>query len=544
MPAKKATSAKKTAKKSAKKKSSDPPAPSAISKKKEFSVLYKMERKTVKTVNISEGKTYNYLLTLGKTKDGYFKNTPEENQSVYDTVDSFCKVKYGHDLAIIQSEQYKPEPDQPEDVIKWHYHIVLLYKNARYATGPMNIANDLLQKFPWSDIQLKQADKPYGCIGYLYKDRHINEPVVIGELTEDMIGTALALRERSRDAAIPTTKAGYAEQSKDAIMIYKVKEWMIKNGVSVNYHTRELRGITQKKLMQRLETDLEITSRYGMSAPTQIRKYIEDDAYYVLPVWEPDLDYISFADCNYRISTGTRLPKEKDITPFYETEQPFPGIYPEDWIGCITANNFPIEDFISSFSHFYRPKKRREKILYLCGDSGTGKSTLIEPYAELYSGIACYVSEEDKFTFSHIIRYPKIIINEFDPYSIGIGINQFKNLAEGAPFNVPVKNKGQQQVGAKNVIITSNTNIASKDYTAVHDDRDSKALRNRMDIYETLSNGIIVPDSCVIERIALEAAAICVLCTQSEEYIKLKTKPKKAKTAKPKTKKQPKKCDK
>ena len=153
----------------------------------------------------------------------------------------------------------------------------------------------------------------------------------------------------------------------------------------------------------------------------------------------------------------------------------------------------------------------------------TGKSSLIEPYIELYENVACYVSEEKGFSFSHISKYPKIIINEFDCQVVGNGMNQMKNLLEGAPFNIVVKNKEQERVCPKNVVMTSN-NLFTKRDDFGYVDFELDALKSRLMIFSTFKNCKIINDPSKISLISREASSVCVLCTQSKNYVKLKKK--------------------
>jgi len=101
----------------------------------------------------------------------------------------------------------------------------------------------------------------------------------------------------------------------------------------------------------------------------------------------------------------------------------------------------------------------------------------------------------------------------------GGGINQMKNLFEGAPFNIVRKGKTQTEVKAKNIVITSNDSWEYEKGEQIDPHRE--ALKSRLNMFKTVENNILRPKSDAISLITLESPAICVLCTQTEKYVKL-----------------------
>lgn len=450
----------------------------------------------------------NILITIGKTADMNFDGSDDvTNEILQFFVDEVIKNNK-REVIILQKEQYEEEND-------YHYHVLVKFSSTKRASTVRNWGELLYQQYP-VDIRIEKVSKITDMIGYMYKDRDHHEPIIVGDIDQTYIDSCIHLYKQKQldNPAIERTKAMKTTRNNEQLLIYELTKFMNKHGVKINYYTRELIGMEYDDFTSAFEEEHHFVSAYGIGVLKKIRLLITDRGAHVLPEWKPDLKYIQFQDCLYNLETGLREDLNEDIVPVYETSTLFPGERPKIWLECIKRNNFKLEEFVNAYSLFYRKKCRRDKILYIWGEPETGKSTLIEPYVELFKHIVTFVSEEGNFTLGSICEFPKIIINEFNPMVLNKGaLNQLKNLTEGADFNAVVKGKKQQKVEPKNVVITSNTEIETKDCFGGQD-RDLEALATRVNSFQTIKNKKFKCDPSKINSIKTEAAAVAVLCTQ------------------------------
>jgi len=483
-----------------------------------FSGKEKTEARKPFFKNLKDGKMErNLFITLKQTTNFTFSGKKKEMAKIVDCVQDYLSSAAAY--AVVQAEKYE---DDSLDIIRWHYHIVTHNNNAKSVRLIKKFGENLQALFPEADVRVERGENLYNSIGYVYKHRKDCEPVVIGNLSQKIIDKCIFMRDRrdKDDPMVKRSRDGKRRLDEEGLLIETICSYMKENNVRVNSITRELIGMDYDVFMYNLEKELNISSIYSLSAIDKVESMIKKDCYYVLPMWIPDMDVIGFSDYYYRLSTGKRFSITSSMTPFYISDQKFPGVYPKTWLESIKLNRFNLDEFISAYTFFYRPKKRREKSLSIDGPTSTGKSSLIEPYCELYKDTCCFVSEEGNFTFGHIAKYRHVIFNDSNVMNLrGGGINQMKNLFEGAPFNIVRKGKTQTEVKAKNIVITSNDSWEYEKGEQIDPHRE--ALKSRLNMFKTVENNILRPKSDAISLITLEAPAICVLCTQTEKYVKL-----------------------
>ena len=479
--------------------------------------MFKSRAKNVCYVGIDKNTQINAIdITLGCTKDFYFKCISSEKIRISDIL-NYNYMFNKKDYAVVQAEKHADDTGIAED--KWCYRIVVRFKNAKRYGPIWDLGQELGDAYPKSCVVLEKSND--NSVSYCYKYREDHEPFIVGKANMKFINHSIALRLR-KEVDTGIVRRSHNDTSKiesETLLIDDVIRFMIDHGIFVNEITRDIIGMEYNDFMKMLEKELHISERYSLNAVYKIEKLIKNESYHRLPGWIPDMDILGFSDYNYMISTGKRIDKVDDVVPFYITTAKFPGKYPKNWLTCVKTNKFDLSQFINSFSLFYRKKERGDSVLYIHGDAQTGKSTLIEPYAELYKNTACYVSGGKGYRFSHTYMYPKVIISEFDFELLHRrgSVYHVKNLLEGAEFSASAKHGSQKRLTAKNTVITSNSGIPNHDLSVKTSNIAS--IRARLDIYKTLSNTGSAVDVSIINSIKYEAAAICVLCTQTENYI-------------------------
>lgn len=484
---------------------------SSKSSSKEFNCTYKGF--------INEHRFRNVFVTICKTKDKTFDGNEQTMKNLINFFNENVIKGNKRDVVYFQQELYD---DSEND---WHYHIGVIFDNNRYGSSIKKWGELLYDEFPY-DIAIEKSNDVKSMVGYIYKDRSVHEPKILGNVDMKYVETCITLwsKKKKDNPAIERDKSMKIARNNEQVLIHDLITFMNEKEVKVNFYTRELIGTSYDEFTEEFQEEYDLVNVHGISAIKKIKTLIADRGAHVLPEWHPDLRYIKFQDCLYNLYTGLKEELNDDITPLYVSTDEFPGKYPKLWLNCLNRSNVDIVDFIESYKFFYQEKKRRDKVLYIWGATGAGKSTIIEPYAELYQGVATSVSEEGNFTLGGIIHYPKVIINEFDTTVLTKSSkNQVKNLFEGNKFKAVKKGVDQQEITPKNVVVTSNTEPIDK--TPFGEiDKDLEAINSRLDIYHIIISRTTKNDQEVINKIKREAAAIAVLCTQKSPglYIKLK----------------------
>lgn len=372
--------------------------------------------------------------------------------------------------------------------------------------------------------QVHVVSNHYGWIGYLYKDRSHDpllfnvEKSVLQKTIDKGIETFNKAR-KGRDVQYNTEKNGLS-------WIHAVVAMMNAKKYKVNVYTRDIHPDPDEFWYDVSRMNFQFL--YGMEAHDKLKKLIDDPTFHVLPEFIPDINYISFKDGYYNIPSGlfTRWDKNTigTINACYTCESNFKEYcnIPKIWLKSIRYQNWGLEEFKRSYSKIYYAKIQKEKVLAIYGNSNCGKTTLMKPVTELYKNCGKPPPDEGKFTYGGIAAYPVIFWNEFSIPEDKTQRNMLKNILEGEVFTAPTKHRsGGTRIPPKRAYLLSNCN-----YDQIKDEatRDSnlQAILNRMDVFRArkVFGGYRQHlDLSCISNAKDEAVAVCVYCTQKDNYI-------------------------
>lgn len=180
----------------------------------------------------------------------------------------------------------------------------------------------------------------------------------------------------------------------------------------------------------------------------------------------------------------------------------------------VVTSSFPYanrsENFVLKFADLFHCKKQNDKVIYLHGLPGVGKSALIEQILKLVVGcnFAILSNKKTPFQYDNVVDSNILFFNEFE--SAKASLNSTLSLAEGAPLVINRKflpsttiNMGEDE--KKHLVIISNEDPPNKGALVRRIDpfylkEGSRLLRTRSEE--------VAHDKAIMD----EAVSFCIFC--------------------------------
>jgi hypothetical protein len=281
---------------------------------------------------------------------------------------------------------------------------------------------------------------------------------------------------------------------------------------------------TTEKFQQRLEREKkEILPKDARNWKFQVLQYgpkflrsIHQIGGEFLPLYEPNENYVEFNDGFYEISTGNLLTKlDEDIVCFcyfpLSFEHNVNVCPPKRWLSILenSLDEVLVRNFCQQYALLFRgPKQRRNRCLYLVGESQCGKSSLLAPLEGIFGreniGIT---SREKKFSLEDLVGKRIGILDEFSRNQLSR--EDFLLLAEGQPMKIAMKyQKNPRMNTPPHVIFSANT-------TPKYPKDDSGAVESRLSVFQFFRLSTKSIDIEAISKIKEEEAAhVLVYCNK------------------------------
>jgi hypothetical protein len=204
-----------------------------------------------------------------------------------------------------------------------------------------------------------------------------------------------------------------------------------------------------------------------------------------LPLYKPNYDYVEFMDTFYEISSGKCLQEleSPDVICFRYfplSIQQAMQTAPRRWLTILQNSlvNEQMRRFCYEYARLFRgERERREKCLYLLGESQCGKSSLLAPLEALYGlenvGV---MSQAKQSSLEDLVGKRIGILDEFS--SKLLSRESFLMLAEGQPMKISVKYRRNPRIERPQHLIFSSNNLPHY----IKQD-ESGAVQSRISIY-------------------------------------------------------------
>jgi phage/plasmid-associated DNA primase len=188
---------------------------------------------------------------------------------------------------------------------------------------------------------------------------------------------------------------------------------------------------TSEKFQQRLEREKKeiLPKEYAKKWKFQVLRYgskflrsIHQIGGEFLPLYEPNENYVEFNDGFYEISTGNLLTElDEDIVCFcyfsLSFERNVNVCPPKRWLSILenSLDKVQIRNFCRQYAILFRgPKQRRNRCLYLVGESQCGKSSLLAPLEGIFGRENIGITSRDKkFSLEDLVAKRIGILDEF-----------------------------------------------------------------------------------------------------------------------------------
>jgi hypothetical protein len=302
-----------------------------------------------------------------------------------------------------------------------------------------------------------------------------------------------------------------------------VRTFMIKNGLSVNWHTRGIKGLDNVAKEDEIKVFWDMLDATGFgdihssNVLALVERWVSDIKFYCLPMWKPVLHMVRFKDGVYNIDTGIFEPSN-EVNDSIVCVRVYDELYteeePTNFIELINRMGWDLDRFRYSYGTQLMSKVRGDPILYMYGTSYTGKSSFLEPYKDIFKDVITEVTNDGSFSWSNTAGYEKVYSDEFDPFDPSLDMNQSKKVLEG--INCQVKSKHAKAVSCipKTMMLCSNTNPPDPSNST----ESVNAMRNRMDEYESTAEPFTreTADRGYQAILVSEAAKVLVWTTSAE----------------------------
>ena len=279
-------------------------------------------------------------------------------------------------------------------------------------------------------------------------------------------------------------------------MLRYVQNFMNRHGFKVNAFTLQIvkdnEFVPMREFVRALEKPGELRSTWGNAGFDTVQKWIKNPGHECLPTWEPDIKYVKFADCMYDTERGIPLSLDREDVKKIQPVRTYDvcilnkrgrinkKIVPTKFLYIINKQGWNEEEFLSEYAKLFRKKKRREKVLLICGKPLTGKSTLLAPYLDVYKTIIQPWTKDNRFSYAPLAGKFKVYAEELDVLDTTKDCNIMKQILEGGNCSVCVKNvTGGVKLTPFTFIATYNCNKPIVDTTNLH----QWALMDRLAIY-------------------------------------------------------------
>jgi hypothetical protein len=401
------------------------------------------------------------------------------------------------------------EPHQ-DNTLHWHFIV-------RYRTPVKQGTLDFLRSY--FDIKSKTNEIKFGVghckswVGYIGKESNYT---MDGEVDVNVVSfveqykkkqVVVELSQKEGITIAPTTV-------KEQEVIHWLVDYMTKMGYKVNWYTRQLVGIDKNSFYEQLN-DIGFADLFGIKGLKLARSLISEDIYYVLPMWKPDLNWVSFSDGYWNIDDGIYYTLDDmktyfpHINPVRSYNFEFDDSEPVLFIALLVRLGWDIEEFRHAYGLQFKTKSRRDKCLLLYGLPFSGKSTLVIPYLDVFKDVIGEWADDGGFSYSSIASHSKVYSEEVNVFDTKHDINKMKKLTEGVEFKTNVKHGVPVTCTPKTMMIVSNDSPPTDDISP-----HVEALRDRLYMFHAvtrISGGIV--DTNMISKIRDEAAKILVWAT-------------------------------
>lgn len=358
--------------------------------------------------------------------------------------------------------------------------------------------------------EIKMGDKKVTTlIGYTCKSMYKNKktiPFIYGDITLDKINKCVNQymlkinyeKEIEKECLeinkIITLKSRtIAEQS----FILDISNMMLEDGYLINelndglYNFKTDNQHQFSHLLRKWShLDHSFFIKYALTGWDMLKKKIYDKDFEGLPYWKPIITQFQLLDGTYDIVTKEFKQNNFDINSVRKLNTTYENMIkrPDHYISIlfdIFRVKTEVERFRKALYNTFKPKKHRDLVLTLCGETLHGKSLIISPFELLFKNILGDWSDDNGFTVGSIASFPKVIANEVNPMDYkDIGQKIMKELLEGRETLAKIKHKQEKiSVIVKNIVFILNGFIKeAEEYESVH----AKAMRGRLEVFNTI----------------------------------------------------------
>ena len=300
------------------------------------------------------------------------------------------------------------------------------------------------------------------------------------------------------------------EVLKEVEVVQWLTSFMNSKGYKVNWHTRQLVGVSKKDFFSELH-QAGFHLLFGTAGLKLAESHIDEIIYHDLPMWKPDVRYVKFKDFFWNLETGMKLSLEtaekRKIIPVREYDVLLSGKEPVLFLENLKRCGMDVSTFRDAYGEQFKPKKRRGKSLLIYGDPSCGKSTLAVPFIDVFKDIIGDWTDDGGFSVASIASAPVVMSEEVSPFDRSYNMNAMKKLLEGVVFNVKRKHSTKVEVCPKTVLFLSN------DPPPEIDDANSLAIKDRLNMFKA-SRRILTPDLNMMDRIKAETPRVLVWATR------------------------------
>lgn len=447
-----------------------------------------------------------------------------------------------------------------------HLHISL-YLNSEEMKFPLkeDVQKFLFQSTTFHDILVTRAKRKletFTSVKYCLKnDRHLevhnklkHYPVQIHVISTKYIElfkkitTTKKHRAIMADVNIIVSRYKYDEViNTPLLIIFKIRQYMTKHNLAlcneiVYVKIKDLKMTyrpfcTIEQLVNKIVHNNKALCAPGLSMVTKIERdiifylsnkktfentedFIDDDSpdYHNLPYIEININYvwIEFSDCFYNASLRLIVKDQKENYCFaYNKQLNLDNIktaisnIKKSCFYQILDNSFSTQNLLKVSSYLYDtlvlPKYQKKEVLYFYGDSNSGKTTIVEPFKQLYPSETCKNIKNPitKFDLGGGFENVSLIHgDEFEIFDQKGDIGDFLMLTSGETMKTEEKFK-QAKTSSVNVRSLFSSNIAQKGYIAKIENSNNtlRGVKNRKITEEDLQELEIEPKYNIFNRI-------------------------------------------
>lgn len=427
-----------------------------------------------------------------------YKGTSEEEEKILDYLESTSKSFV---WCLLGQEKHESG--------KIHYHYVVKYKDVVRSS----VCDKMYEYFnQWSGAKCDRiifgSSTLWQMVGYCTKD---GKYTVRGESPNIQ---SMIERYQKKQQMTQLNESEGLSIRKEVLKEVEVVQWltsfMNSKGYKVNWHTRQLVGVSKKDFFSELH-QAGFNLLFGTAGLKLAESHIDEIIYHDLPMWKPDVRYVKFKDYFWNLETGMKLSLEtaekRKIIPVREYDVLLSGKEPVLFLENLKRCGMDVSTFRDAYGEQFKPKKRRGKSLLIYGDPSCGKSTLAVPFIDVFRDIIGDWTDDGSFSVASIASAPVVMSEEVSPFDRSYNMNVMKKLLEGVVFNVKRKHSTKVEVCPKTVLFLSN------DSPPDIDDANSLAIKDRLNMFKA-SRRILTPDLNMMDRIKAETPRVLVWATR------------------------------